>query len=88
MPTLTYLEDSVRDSIEQAEDRLRLLAAARIRLLQSMKGPATQEQYKQFTLLLEAVIQAEDIIKVIAYRYHNQPVNPEGFQNGNNHPSL
>ncbi|EHT97963.1 hypothetical protein CKS_4572 [Pantoea stewartii subsp. stewartii DC283] len=46
-------------------------------MLQSMKGPATQEQYQQFTLLLEAVIQAEDIIKVIAYRYHNQPVEPD-----------
>ncbi|WP_252145092.1 EscE/YscE/SsaE family type III secretion system needle protein co-chaperone [Yokenella regensburgei] len=77
MPTLTYLEDSVRDSINQAQDRLKILQAAKIQLLQSMKGPATQEQYQQFTLLLEAVIQAEDIIKVIAYRYHNQPVKPD-----------
>lgn len=77
MPTLTYLEDSVRDSINQAQDRLKILQAAKIRLLQSMKGPATQEQYQQFTLLLEAVIQAEDIIKAIAYRYHNQPVKPD-----------
>ncbi|WP_447783523.1 EscE/YscE/SsaE family type III secretion system needle protein co-chaperone [Enterobacter asburiae] len=77
MPTLTYLEDSVRDSIHQAQERLKILQAAKIRLLQSMKGPATQGQYQQFTLLLEAVIQAEDIIKVIAYRYHNQPVKPD-----------
>lgn len=74
MPTLTYLEDSVRDSINQAQDRLKILQAAKIRLLQAMKGPATQKQYQQFTLLLEAVIQAKDIIKVIAFRYHNQPV--------------
>jgi len=77
MPTLTNLEDSVRDSINQAQDRLKILQAAKIRLLQSMKGPAAQEQYQQFTLLLEAVIQADDIIKVIAYRYHNQPVKPD-----------
>ncbi|MGL5700110.1 MAG: EscE/YscE/SsaE family type III secretion system needle protein co-chaperone [Kluyvera sp.] len=73
MPTLTYLEDSMRDSIAHAEDKLRILATARIRLLQLMKAPATQQQYQHFTLLLEAVIQAEDIIKVIAYRYHNKP---------------
>ncbi|MFP2694216.1 EscE/YscE/SsaE family type III secretion system needle protein co-chaperone [Enterobacter ludwigii] len=77
MPTLTYLEDSVRDSINQAQDRLKILQTAKIRLLQLMKGPVSQEQYQQFTLLLDAVIQAEDIIKVIAYRYHNQPVKPD-----------
>lgn len=77
MPTLTYLEDSVRDSINQAQDRLKILQAAKIRLLQAMKGPTTQKQYQQFTLLLEAVIQAEDIITVIAFRYHNQPVKPD-----------
>lgn len=74
MPTLTYLEDSVRNSINEAQERLKILQVAKIRLLQSMKEPATQEQYQQFTLLLEAVIQAEAIIKVIAYRYHNRPV--------------
>ncbi|ECX2002014.1 EscE/YscE/SsaE family type III secretion system needle protein co-chaperone [Citrobacter braakii] len=77
MPTLTYLEDSLRDSINQAQDKLKILQAAKIRLQHSMKGPTTKEQYQQFTLLLEAVIQAEDIIKVIAYRYHNQPVKPD-----------
>lgn len=74
MPTLTYLEDSVRDSINLAQARLKILQTAKIRLLKLMKGPATQEQYQQFTILLEAIIQAGDIIKVIAYRYHNQPV--------------
>jgi len=77
MPTLTYLEDSVRDSINQAQDRLKILQSIKIRLRQLMRGPVTQDQYQQFTLLLEAVIQAEDIIKVIAYRYHNQPVNDD-----------
>lgn len=71
MPTLTCLEDSVCDSIEHAEDRLKILAEAKMRLLQSMKNPVTPNQYQQFTLLLEAVTQAEDIIKVIACRYHN-----------------
>lgn len=74
MPTLTYLEDCLRDSVDQSQDRLNILQVAKIRLLQSMKGPVTQEQYRQLTLLLEAVIQAKDIIRVIAYRYHNQPV--------------
>lgn len=77
MPTLTYLEDSVRDSINQAQDRLKILQVAKIRLQHSMKRPATKEQYQQFTLLLEAVLQAEDIINLIAYRYHNQPVRPD-----------
>lgn len=77
MPTLTYLEDSVRDSINLAQDSLKILQEAKIRLMQSMKEPATQEQYQQFTLLLEAINQAEDIIRVIAYRYHNQPVKPD-----------
>ncbi|MFM1139530.1 EscE/YscE/SsaE family type III secretion system needle protein co-chaperone [Yersinia mollaretii] len=36
-----------------------------------MQLPNHQEQYQQFTLLLEAVIQAEDIIDVIYFRYHN-----------------
>lgn len=74
MPTLTHLEDSVRDSAILAEDKFKTLAAAKIRLLQSMKGSVTQKQYQQFTLLLEAVIQAEDIIRVIAFRYHNKAV--------------
>lgn len=77
MPTLTYLEDSMRDSLHQVQERLKILQAAKIRLLQSMKDPAIQAQYQQLTLLLETVIQAEDIIKVIAYRYHNQPVKPD-----------
>ncbi|EPU3933603.1 EscE/YscE/SsaE family type III secretion system needle protein co-chaperone [Morganella morganii] len=77
MSTLTYLEDSVRDSVNRAQDRLNILQAAKIRLQQSMNEPVTREQHQQFTLLLEAVIQAEDIIRVIVYRYHNQPVKPD-----------
>lgn len=75
MPTLTDLEDRVRVSDEQTQERLRELASAKIRLLQAMKGPIVPAQYQQFTLLLEAVIQAENIINVIYFRYHNHPIN-------------
>ncbi|AJJ62708.1 EscE/YscE/SsaE family type III secretion system needle protein co-chaperone [Yersinia aldovae] len=75
MPTLTDLEDSLRDSDEQTKERLMALAAVYHRLIVAMQGPASREQYQQFTLLLEAVIQAEDIINVIYFRYHNHRIN-------------
>ncbi|MEY4474584.1 MAG: hypothetical protein RL248_351 [Pseudomonadota bacterium] len=75
MSTLTHLEDSLRDSDEQTKERLMILAAVSHRLLMAMQGPTNPEQYQRFTLLLEAVIQAEDIINVIYFRYHNYRIN-------------
>ncbi|NLS55309.1 EscE/YscE/SsaE family type III secretion system needle protein co-chaperone [Hafnia alvei] len=74
MATLTELEDRLRDSDEQTRERLTALAAVKSRLLEAMQNPMPQEQYQQFTLLLEAVIQAEDIINVIYFRYHNDRI--------------
>ncbi|MFP1892482.1 EscE/YscE/SsaE family type III secretion system needle protein co-chaperone [Lonsdalea quercina] len=75
MPTLTDLEDHVRDSEAHTRERLVQLAEAKARLLRAMKGPSTPLQYQHITLLLEAVVQAEDIIKVIYFRYHNHQIN-------------
>lgn len=75
MLTLTVLEDRLRDSDKHTEEWLRGLAAARYRLQQTMFTPISREQYQQFALLLEAVIQAEDIINVIYFRYHNASIN-------------
>jgi len=75
MTTLTVLEDSLRDSDEQTQQHLSALAALRGRLQQAMCEPANPEQYQQIALLLEAVIQAEDIINVIYFRYHNHRIN-------------
>ena len=77
MPTLTHLEDCVHDTPECTEEYLTVLTQAKQRLLQAMNNPLPQTQYQQFTLLLEAVIQAEDIIRVIYFRYHNHPVNSD-----------
>ncbi|WP_278809022.1 EscE/YscE/SsaE family type III secretion system needle protein co-chaperone [Obesumbacterium proteus] len=74
MPTLTNLEDRLRDSDEHTRERLITLATVKSRLLKAMQGPMPREQYQQFTLLLEAVIQAEDIINVIYFRYHNHRI--------------
>ncbi|WP_211095740.1 EscE/YscE/SsaE family type III secretion system needle protein co-chaperone [Hafnia alvei] len=71
---MTELEDRLRDSDEQTRERLTALAAVKSRLLEAMQNPMPQEQYQQFTLLLEAVIQAEDIINVIYFRYHNDRI--------------
>ncbi|WP_408581923.1 EscE/YscE/SsaE family type III secretion system needle protein co-chaperone [Obesumbacterium proteus] len=71
---MTNLEDRLRDSDEQTRERLATLAAAKSRLIKAMQGPTPREQYQQFTLLLEAVIQAEDIINVIYFRYHNHQI--------------
>lgn len=71
MATLTVLEDRLRDSDEYAQTVFIKLATARYRLTQAMKNPITPEEYQHFALLLEAVIQSEDIIKVIYFRYHN-----------------
>ncbi len=61
----------MRDSDKQTRECLTALAAVKSHLLQAMQNPAPQEQYQRFTLLLEAVIQAENIIDVIYFRYHN-----------------
>ncbi len=71
MTTLTALEDRLRDSDEYAQTVSIELAAARYRLTQAMANPITPEEYQHFALLLEAVIQSEDIIEVIYFRYHN-----------------
>jgi len=71
MPTLTDLEDRLRGSNEEAKEHLVILSAICHRLLIAMQAPMNPDEYQQFTLLLEAVIQAEDIINVIHFRYHN-----------------
>lgn len=72
MLTITHLEDQLRSTPTRAEELLQLLHAARSRLQQQMSIPAEQQRYQQITLLLEAVIQAEDIVKIIDYRYQQK----------------
>lgn len=74
MPTLTHIEDGLRDSPAQAEQWQRQLRAIQRRLRQAMNTPAHPAQYQQFTVLLEAALQAEDILNGIYFRYHNAPL--------------
>lgn len=71
MATLTYLEDTLRQSPAQAGVILLQLRAARYRTEKARHELQDPHQYRLNTLLLEALIQAEDIISVIYYRYHN-----------------
>lgn len=71
MATLTQLEELLRQSPQRAHALRLQVKAARHRLEKKNIHPQSQQQYQQNTLLLEALIQAEDIIKIIYYRYHN-----------------
>lgn len=73
MATLTALEDRLCDVNAQAE--IDLIIQVRARLEFALMKPMSREEYKELTLLLEAVVQAEDIIKVIYFRYHNVAIN-------------
>lgn len=74
MSTLTQLEDILRCSNQQAEGLLTQLSVLHGRLENARNQPEDQQQYQQNTLLLESVIQAEDIIRIIYFRYHNQTI--------------
>lgn len=69
MSTLTHLEDYLRQPDSDMAPLLSLLDEARHCLDTALKKPEKKTQYTQLTLLHKAVIQAEDIIKVIYYRY-------------------
>lgn len=71
MTTLTALEDRIQGSADDAQQALMVLSAARHRLVCVMGKPIAPEEYQHFALLLEAVIECEDIIKIIYFRYHN-----------------
>ncbi|EGU8999162.1 EscE/YscE/SsaE family type III secretion system needle protein co-chaperone [Salmonella enterica] len=47
------------------------LRAARRQLEENNSKIQDPQQYQQNTLLLEAIVQAENIINTIYYRYHN-----------------
>lgn len=80
MTTLTALEDRIQGSNDDAQKALMVLSAARYRLTCAMARPITPEEYQHFALLLEAVIQSEDIIKTIYFRYHNTALGAEVSQ--------
>lgn len=80
MTTLTALEDRIQGSAEDAQRALMVLCAARRRLTCAMAKPITPEEYQHFALLLEAVIQSEDLIKIIYFRYHNTALEAESSQ--------
>lgn len=80
MTTLTALEDRIQGSTDDAQKALTVLRAARHRLTSAMAKPITLEEYQHFALLLEAVIQSEDIIKTIYFRYHNTALGVEESQ--------
>lgn len=69
MQTLTELEDKLRKKRNNINELLAILAGARQRLQETLDSPGENMQYQRLTLLLEAVIQAEDIIKIINFRY-------------------
>lgn len=80
MTTLTALEDRIQSSTDDAQKSLTALSAARHRLTDAMAKPTTSEEYQYFALLLEAVIQSEDIIRIIYFRYHNTALGAESGQ--------
>ncbi|EGZ3992473.1 type III secretion system chaperone SsaE [Salmonella enterica subsp. enterica serovar Wichita] len=71
MTTLTRLEDLLLHSREEAKGIILQLRAARRKLEENNSKIQDPQQYQQNTLLLEAIVQAENIINTIYYRYHN-----------------
>lgn len=71
MTTLTRLEDLLLHSREEAKGIILQLRAARKQLEENNGKLQDPQQYQQNTLLLEAIEQAENIINIIYYRYHN-----------------
>lgn len=71
MTTLTRLEDLLLHSREEAKGIILQLRAARKQLEENNDRLQDPQQYQQNTLLLEAIEQAENIINIIYYRYHN-----------------
>lgn len=77
MPTITYLEDCLRDSEQLAQERLSQIIMLRSHLCNALAHPASRDEYRSITLLLDAASEAENIIKVIYFRYHNKPIVPD-----------
>ncbi|ECG8588935.1 type III secretion system chaperone SsaE [Salmonella enterica subsp. salamae] len=71
MTTLTQLEDLLLHSREEARGIILQLKTARQQLEKANAKTQDPRQYQQNTLLLEAIVQAENIINIIYYRYHN-----------------
>ncbi|ECF6072630.1 type III secretion system chaperone SsaE [Salmonella enterica subsp. houtenae] len=71
MTTLTQLEDVLFHSREEAKGIILQLRAARQQLEKINGKIQDPQQYQQNTLLIEAIEQAENIINIIYYRYHN-----------------
>ncbi|EAT3566855.1 type III secretion system chaperone SsaE [Salmonella enterica] len=71
MTTLTQLEDLLLHSREEAKGIILQLRAARRQLEKACGKIQDPQQYQQNTLLIEAIEQAENIINIIYYRYHN-----------------
>ncbi|ECE4235075.1 type III secretion system chaperone SsaE [Salmonella enterica] len=71
MTTLTQLEDLLLHSREEAKGIILQLRAARRQLEKASGKVQDPQQYQQNTLLIEAIEQAENIINIIYYRYHN-----------------
>ncbi|HCL5250047.1 TPA: type III secretion system chaperone SsaE [Salmonella enterica] len=71
MTTLTQLEDLLLHSREEAKGIILQLRTARQKLEKVNSKIQNPQQYQQNTLLIEAIDQAENIISIIYYRYHN-----------------
>ncbi|HCM1917805.1 TPA: type III secretion system chaperone SsaE [Salmonella enterica subsp. salamae serovar 28:r:e,n,z15] len=71
MTTLTQLEDLLLHSREEAKGIILQLRTARQKLEKLNSKIKNPQQYQQNTLLIEAIDQAENIISIIYYRYHN-----------------
>ena len=73
MATITQLDE--RLSLEQYEAQAIILQLKNARYrLENMLYPL-RERSQENTLLLQTLIQAEDIVKIIYYRYHNCHLN-------------
>lgn len=79
MATLTQLEDKLSMNQSEAQDIIRQLKKNQLRLAELKARPQSWRKYQENTLLQEVLIQAEDIIKIIYFRYHNcnLNINPE-----------
>lgn len=79
MATLTQLEDKLSMDQSEAQAIILQLKKNQLRLAELKAHPQPWRKYQENTLLQEVLIQAEDIIKVIYFRYHNcnLNINPE-----------
>lgn len=77
MPTITYLEDWLKEHPEELQSKLDELDKAGNALKVALSSPTTPEKHQELQKLYASVLGARKIMKTLSYRYHQK--NPENL---------